>query len=56
VQCDVFDDEMHADTDALEEVKTSTSDVNLNDHQSVFQAVYKKVNYCLMVLSALLSL
>ncbi|XP_052794467.1 inverted formin-2-like isoform X1 [Mya arenaria] len=41
VQCDVFEDEMHADLDALEEQRSS--DVNINDHQSVFKAIYKKV-------------
>lgn len=41
VQCDVFEEELHADTDALEESKTGQ--VNLNDPQSVFAGVYKKV-------------
>ncbi|XP_045204866.2 inverted formin-2-like [Mercenaria mercenaria] len=41
VQCDVFEEEYNADTDALQENKSGS--VNLNDPQSVFMAVYKKV-------------
>lgn len=43
VQCDVFEEELHADTDALEEM--NSGNVNLNDPQSVFSAVYKKVSF-----------
>lgn len=41
VQCDVFEEELHADIEALEEMKSTS--VNLNDHQSVFNAVNKRV-------------
>ena len=44
VQCDVFEEELHADIEALDELKSSS--VNLNDHQSVFTAVNKKVTIC----------
>lgn len=41
VQCDVFEEELHADTEALDEMKVNS--VNLNDHHSVFLAIYKRV-------------
>lgn len=45
VQCDVFEEELHADVEALEEMRSTS--VNLNDHQSVFNAVIKRVKQSL---------
>ncbi|KAL4230063.1 FH2 domain-containing protein 1 [Mactra antiquata] len=42
VQCDVFEEELHADTEALEDVKSGK--VNLNDPMSVFTSIHKKVD------------
>ncbi|XP_052280011.1 inverted formin-2-like [Dreissena polymorpha] len=41
VQCEVFEDEFHADEEAVEDMTSSS--VNINDPESVFTAIYKKV-------------
>ena len=41
VQCDVFEEELNADSDAMESMNDGK--VNLNDHMSVFNAIYKRV-------------
>ena len=42
VQCDVFEEELNADSDAMENM--NEGNVNLNDHTSVFTAIYKRVS------------
>ena len=42
VQCDVFEEELNADSDAMENMNDGK--VNLNDHMSVFTAIYKRVS------------
>ena len=42
VQCDVFEEELNADNDAIENMQEGK--VNLNDHMSVFNAIFKRVS------------
>ena len=41
VQCDVFEEELNADSEAIENMNDGK--VNVNDHTSVFTAIYKRV-------------
>ncbi|KAL3879958.1 hypothetical protein ACJMK2_032234 [Sinanodonta woodiana] len=41
VQCDVFEEELSADAEAVDEMKDTT--VNLSDHTALFKAIYNRV-------------
>ena len=47
VQCDVYEEELNADNEALENMQAGK--VNLNDHMSVFNAIFKRVSHLLHV-------
>lgn len=43
IQWEVFQDEMSADREAIEEIKEGV--INVNNHQELFQAIYNRVSY-----------
>ena len=43
IQWDVFQDELSADQEAIEEIKEGV--INVNNHQELFQAIYNRVSW-----------
>ena len=44
LQCDIFEEELSADSEAMEELKQAAN-VDISDPQALFQAIYSRVCY-----------